>query len=363
MVKAGDSWVFQYSPLWRPPDLNGTGISLEHKTQLMTSYVNSSFPFSPSLARLPGFAVPGIPDSNFHQTNATAGSIHYLASHFQAFAPALNPSVKENVSLVSHEPDGKNPGLGSLGKTFLIFDVSEKGARLTCGSSSSLFQESEVLGKKACNNFPVDEGKNPTNLTQFDLDNPLFQEECGEDHVDGERSEMHEDTEEVNALLYSDDDGNPDVEEDGDEEDEVTSTWHIPSVPVQCCGKRNQVDDTLDGVGNFSHMNKRQKPNGIEFKCLDSSLIGTPLIKLGVSNEHKSDADSSFVMSQANEDDKSPAWGGELSKKDKIHHMMKILEGIVPGAEGKDPIIVLDEAIEYLKTVKLKAKVLGMDFH
>ncbi|PKI63371.1 transcription factor bHLH143-like [Punica granatum] len=362
MVKAGDSWVFEYPPTWKPPDLNGKGASLQPKKQgLMTSYVNPGSPFSPSLVKLPGFAVSGIPNLNIHHTGAPAGSIHCLPSHLQAVPPTLDP-VKENASLVSHESGGNNPTLSSFGKRYLVFDQSEKGTRLIYGPSSPLFQKSEVLRRKPYGNLPLDKGEQPTNLTRFGLVNPIFQEESGENYVSGEESEMHEDTEEINALLYSDDDDDYD-EENGDEEDEVTSTGHTPSLLVQCCGKRDEVGHTLDEVGSAGRLNKRQKVIGGEYNCSNLLTTGTPPLKLGTSNENESDADSSCIRSQAKGEEKVPVFGGELSKKDEIRQTMKILEGIVPSAEGKDPVVILDEAIKYLKTMKLKAKVLGMSFH
>lgn len=364
MVKAGESWVFQYPPAWKPPNQNGTGTFHEPKKQgLMTSNVNSGSPFSPSLAKFPWLTDSGIPGSNFHQINATTGSICYLPSQFDAFPPALNPHEMKKASLVSHEPDGSNPTLGSSGKRFLVFNQSEKGTRLIYGSSSPLFQKLELLKKQPCENFHVDKAEHPTNLSQFDLDIPVFLEESGENNIDVEETAAHEDTEEINAILYSGDDDNHDEEEDEVEDDEVTSTGHTPRILVQSCGKRGHVESKLDEVGNFSHLNKRQKPTGSECCCFNSLPMGTPLKKFNNSNEHESDANSSFAMSQAKEEAKFPALDGGLSKKDKICQMMKLLEGIVPGTEGKDPVVILDKAIEYLKTMKLKAKVLGMRFH
>lgn len=168
------------------------------------------------------------------------------------------------------------------------------------------------------------------------------------------KNEIHEDTKEVNAWLYSVDDDDDDHNEGG--EDEVASAGHTPIVLVQCCGRCSKVGDTPDGVGNFTHMNKRQKPIGSEYDCFDPSLIGTPSAKFSGSKEHERDADSSFVMSQAKEENGSlvSCLGSALFRKDKIHQMMN-----VPEAEGKYPIVVLDKAIESLQTMKLKAKILG----
>lgn len=363
MVKARESSVFQYPPAWKPPNLNGTGTSFKPRKQgSVTSDVNPGSPFCPSIAGCPGFTVIGIPGSNFHHESMTTDSIQYSPSHVLAFPPGLNLYVK-NAPLVSHESARENPTLGSSGKRFFVFDQCEKGTRLIYGESSHLLQKSEALRKRPCGNFPAEKGKHPSNLTQFGLYNPIFQEESDENHVDGEEGEMCEDTEEINALLYSDDDDEHDEKEGQGEEDEVTSTGHTPSALVQCCGKCNKVEDTLDEVGNFSHQNKRQKLITSEYDCFNSLHMDKPLIKLDGTNRQGSDADSSFVISRTNEEDKFPVVDGDLSKKDKIREMMKILEAIVPSAEGKDPVVILEKAIEYLKNLKCKAKVLGMSIH
>lgn len=48
------------------------------------------------------------------------------------------------------------------------------------------------------------------------------------------------------------------------------------------------------------------------------------------------------------------------SKKDKLRETLKLLESMVPGAEGKHPMLVIDEAIDYLKSLKFKAKAMGL---
>ncbi|CAH8389535.1 unnamed protein product [Eruca vesicaria subsp. sativa] len=125
-----------------------------------------------------------------------------------------------------------------------------------------------------------------------------------------EESEMHEDTEEINALLYSDDD------EDCESDDEVMSTAHSP---YQVCNKREseEIDSPC----------KRQKLlDKVENISGSSSLVGKGDTGSGLSNEQ--------------------------SRKDKIRTALKILESIVPGAKGNEALLLLDEAIDYLKLLK-----------
>ncbi|KAK4788006.1 hypothetical protein SAY86_019325 [Trapa natans] len=366
MVKTGDSWVFKCLPAWKPPDLNGMGTSHEPKKQeLETSYMNLGSSFSPSLVGLMGLVDSGIPPLNFSQVNASNGSNCYLPFHFEAFHPASDPYGAEKASLASQEPDGRNltGWEKSQGKKFLVFDQSEKGTRLVYSSSRPLFHKLELLRETPSENFLRDKGEHPTNLYQFDLDSPAFLEESGENDIIREETEIHEATEEINALLYSDDNDSLDWQEGEDEDDEVTSTGHTPTLLMKCGEEHGHVETRLDEIGNFSHLNKRQRPTVIEFEYFNSLPRGSPLKKLNSSSEEDvSDANSSFAVNLAKEEAK-PALDGGLSRKDKIHQMFKTLEGIVPGAEGKDPVVVLEKAIQHLKTMELQAKVLGISFH
>ncbi|WZZ37345.1 hypothetical protein YC2023_020746 [Brassica napus] len=151
----------------------------------------------------------------------------------------------------------------------------------------------------------LDQSGNQTRLLQCPF--PLtaepvkLSEEFDENY--GKESEMHEDTEEINALLYSDDDYD---DEDCESDDEVMSTGHSPY--QQVCKKR--VSEEIDGPC------KRQK-------LLDIS-----------------------------QEDTGSGLSDEQSRKDKIHTALKILESIVPGAKGNQALLLLDEAIDYLKLLK-----------
>ncbi|CAN7046363.1 hypothetical protein IGI04_008640 [Brassica rapa subsp. trilocularis] len=148
----------------------------------------------------------------------------------------------------------------------------------------------------------LDQSGNQTRLFQCPF--PLTAEPVKLSELDehyGQESEMHEDTEEINALLYSD-------EEDCESDDEVMSTGHSPYPLEQVCNKR--VSEEIDAPS------KRQK-------LLDISQEDTGS---GLSNEQ--------------------------SRKDKIRTALKILESIVPGAKGNQALLLLDEAIDYLKLLK-----------
>ncbi|XP_018492738.1 transcription factor SAC51 [Raphanus sativus] len=207
--------------------------------------------------------------------------------------------------------------LESPHKGLMIFDQS--------GNQTRLLRCPFPLG------FPSPPAAEPVKLSE------LLQRGLREDHVafeefdekcvNGKESEMHEDTEEINALLYSDDDY-----DDCESDDEVMSTGHSP---YQVCNKRasEEIDNSpckrqklLDKVGNISGSSS-------------SSLVGSKDEKLPESNISTKEETGSGLSN-------------EQSRKDKIRTALKILESIVPGAKGNEALLLLDEAIDYLKLLK-----------
>ncbi|CAN6821670.1 unnamed protein product [Brassica oleracea] len=216
--------------------------------------------------------------------------------------------------------------LESSQKGLMIFDQS--------GNQTRLLRCSFPL------RFPSLAAAEPVKLNLSELQHGL-EKGFREDHVtlkefdekncvNGKVSEMHEDTEEINALLYSDDDYNDDCESDDD--DEVMSTGHSP---YQVCNKRALEDidspckrqKLLDKVENISVSSS-------------SSLVGSK---------------SSTKLPESNistKEDTGSGLSNEQSRKDEIRTALKILESIVPGAKGNEALLLLDEAIDYLKLLK-----------
>ncbi|KAL4278380.1 hypothetical protein GQ457_03G035650 [Hibiscus cannabinus] len=60
---------------------------------------------------------------------------------------------------------------------------------------------------------------------------------------------------------------------------------------------------------------------------------------------------------------KSSGSGGfsDPEKRLKMKKMVKVLRGIVPGADEMGTVAVLDEAVRYLKSLKVEAKKLGVE--
>lgn len=170
-------------------------------------------------------------------------------------------------------------------------------------------------------------------------------------------SEMHEDTEELDALLYSDDDDDNHNAED----DEVTSTGHSPST-MTGCDKQESFEECGEEVASSSWPIKRQKLFNGDYKV--PSLMDTASsMKTSRCSEWDDDAKSSCADGQNQVLDESGLLtGNKRSRIEKICETVSILQGIIPGGtEAKDAIGVFDQAICYLRSLKDNAKALGLD--
>ncbi|WZY79716.1 hypothetical protein YC2023_026100 [Brassica napus] len=184
----------------------------------------------------------------------------------------------------------------SCGKRFSLSDM-----RSWCAAAAATTPHGGALESSSQKRLMIlDQPGNQTRLFQCPF--PLTAEPVKLSELDehyGQESEMHEDTEEINALLYSDD-------EDCESDDEVMSTGHSPYQQVCNKGVSEEIDAPC----------KRQK-------LLDIS-----------------------------QEDTGSGLSDEQSRKDKIRTALKILESIVPGAKGNQALLLLDEAIDYLKLLK-----------
>ncbi|CAH8281927.1 unnamed protein product [Eruca vesicaria subsp. sativa] len=235
--------------------------------------------------------------------------------------------------------------LKSSQKRFLVFDQSENQTRLLqCGFPLSVPSSVAADPGKILNFLNLEKGLTKDHAVP---EKTLLHE----DHVNGgEESEMHEDTEEINALLYSDDDeDNDDCESDDD--DEVMSTGHSPFTVEQQQACNNKTEEELVGTescGDDGPRLKRQKVLDHSYIDLSpSSFVGTTNLKGLLSDEKLQESN----ISSSNQDMGS-GLSDEESRKDKIHTALRILESVVPGAKGKEALLLLDEAIDYLKLLK-----------
>ncbi|CAN4122364.1 unnamed protein product [Withania somnifera] len=303
----------------------------------------------PMLGNSPFFSFSRLPELNASRLTEPCDPLYYSPQFYQGFNPIsitlpkekFAPRALENLGGTKHA----NGGTMSAQKRFLVFDQS--------GDQTTLIYNS-------ANGTPVQcpASLNPETPTLYNLikEDPeikrneasLFEHFLGDEYYeennrDDVESEMHEDTEELNALLYSDDDN--DSSEDGEE----TSTGHSPSIMTahdlpECFGERGEE------VASSAGPTKRHK-------LLDGSYDAPELRDTATTTK-------AYTCSDL-EDGAQPSCANGLEQdsgaKDKIHETISILQEIIPGGKGKDSMVVIDEAINYLRSLKEKAKSLGLD--
>ncbi|XP_015945645.1 transcription factor bHLH143-like [Arachis duranensis] len=159
-----------------------------------------------------------------------------------------------------------------------------------------------------------------------------------------EESEMHEDTEEINALLYSDDD---DSDYNDCDDNEITSTDHSPLVTKRTYGMQEQFQHTTEGVASYDWPNKRPKLVDGDCNRSPQPVDSSSSLRPNENHECISDAESQNYFG-AEKVGKSIAGDFQL-KKDQIRELLRVLENLIPGAKGKQLLFVNDQTIEYLK--------------
>lgn len=176
-----------------------------------------------------------------------------------------------------------------------------------------------MLGSEEQRNFMVfDHSRDQTSLIYSSVagtQHPSFHANVVTNVENGHESEeMHENTEEIDALLYSE----SNHIENHDDDDEVMSTGHSP--------------EDLNFDCSSTPTKKRRLDINREF--YDTSLLDT------------ASSTSSREGLEAN----------KKLKRKRIQETVSMLRRIIPGGKGKDTAAVLDEAINYLRSLKLRFK-------
>ncbi|CAK7355136.1 unnamed protein product [Dovyalis caffra] len=363
MVKAEGSWLFPPHSTWQSPNFNCMTTSLDPaQLQCLPACIHPGAYMTSANVAMPGFAVQSIQNLKIQQGNESYGLPQCLAPHSQNFLPGTSPYVKDNLSMFSYglgRGGLPNPIPGSQ-RRFLVFDQSGNEKRLIYSSLGPTVPKPTAADAKplpGCFNYKE-------HVSKMDQTKLKLHKVSDENHSSAEESEMHEDTEEINALLYSDDE---DYDEDGggsddvSDDDEVRSTGHSP-ILIKSYGTQEQVEEITEEVASSDGPSKRQKLIDGGYK--KSSLVDT-VSSVQVEGFHRNDdeTESSYAIGQTQEEEMVSILGSKQFRKDKIRATLKILDGIIPGAKDKEPLLVLDEAIDYLKSLKLKAKTLGMNYH
>lgn len=185
---------------------------------------------------------------------------------------------------------------------------------------------------------------------------PVTEEKLDGSYVNGEESNTHEDTDEINALLYSSDgiEGDEDDEVYG-EDDEVTSTDRSPCGYCGYGEHEQQSAELAEEVASSDGTCKRQR-------LLDGGYKKSSSIESTWPNDEDDDMEArcrrSSLPSSGKDKDSSLSTRG---RKVKILENLRILESLIPGIKSKDPLLVIDEAIDYLKSLRGNAKALGVE--
>ncbi|XP_020220855.1 transcription factor SAC51 [Cajanus cajan] len=333
MVKTHRSWPYPQHVAWPSPYLNGSHTLAEPSSQVHSAYMNPSTCIFPAVSIFPRFTSPAIPNLKTEQTNEVQRFLQY---------PNSEPCLKE----IHTGGAIQNANHASLQKKLLIFDHSCGKTRLLYSPVYPLVQSPIVTATHFAQVYDVKEEAQAINMGQMHF--PVYNspEETGKDHIDNEESEMHEDTEEINALLYSD---------DSDDDDEVTSTGHSPLVSKRTYDMREQFEDMKEEVASSDWPNKRQKLIGGGYNKLPPLVDSASSEWLNETCEYVSDAESKYsssgvYSSRHIKEDNSTVADIQL-KKEKIREFFRVLENFIPGAKGKHPLLVIDGTIEYLKSL------------
>ncbi|KAK7363099.1 hypothetical protein VNO77_05228 [Canavalia gladiata] len=349
MVKADRSWPQPHHVAWQPSSLNY--FSMLPKPSLLgrPTHLNSSTCIFPAVSTFPGFAVPALPSLNTELTNEVRGFLRH---------PNADTSLKE--THVGGALQNANP---SLQKKLLIFDRSGDKTRLFYGPVLPLVQSPTVTATRFESYGINEEGQ--ANIGQKHLAHYSSPEESVKDHTVFEESEMHEDTEEINALLYSDDDSNKD--DDDDNCDEVTSTDRSPLATKRTYVIQEQFEHMKEEVACSDWPNKRLKLIDGDYNRFSPPVDSASLVRPNETSDCVSDAKSknscgwTYSIDKTNVDN-LVACDIKL-KRDKIHESLRVLENLIPGAKGKEPLLVIDGTIEYLKYLMSQTGALGVRYH
>lgn len=343
MDKDHKSWPCPQHVAWPSLYLNCACTLPEPNSCDHSAVLNPSTCIFPAVNAFPGFTAP----AKIEQTNEVQGFFQY---------PKSEPCLEE-----THTGGAmQNANPASLQKKFLIFDHSGNETRVFYSSVFPLVQSPIVTATPFAQAYDVIEEGQATSIGKKHLPNYSLPEESDKDHLVNEESEMHEDTVEINALLYSDDSGS-------DDDDEVTSTDHSPLATKRTCSIQERFEDTKEEVASSDWPNKRHKLIDGGRKRSPPPVDGASSVRLNETCEYVSDAESKYSGGQVHssrktEEDNSIVGDIQL-KKDKIRESLRVLENLIPGAKGKHPLLVIDGTIDYLKSLMSQTGTLGVNYH
>ncbi|XP_061372056.1 transcription factor bHLH143-like [Gastrolobium bilobum] len=336
------------SPNSRPPDMG--------KQDGISAVINRGINMVSSNETMPALASSALPHSHLGHFNEPLGWFRHgfaPVPSFTAEGKPLADHVKGFMDKIA--PYGES---GSPQKQFLVIDQA-------CGQttiySSRFGSPDECLASlhskmHGANYLSGNEPSFGRDLNLNHVTGPILADKVDENQGTGIESEMHEDTEEINALLYSDSDGYATEDDD----DEVTSTGHSPST-MTTHDNHGPFKGIAEEVASSAGKNKKRKLldgyyDDIQFMDTASSLNLNKTFAMGDDAESRCSGGNNEGFGEM-----GSMSGNKKMRKEKIRDVLSILQSIIPGGKDKDPVMLLDDAIHCLKSLKLKAKALGLD--
>ncbi|XP_021895105.1 transcription factor bHLH143-like [Carica papaya] len=364
MVKDNNSWLSLQNFHWQFRKANCMSTLPEFRqTECLPGAINPGiFPVNMTLPKPAGPCIPNLKLEEEHEAHKL---LQYMQPHFQTKLPGKDLYPKELDPIfrygIQEKAAAAHVTSGSSQNRLVIFDQSGNQTRLLCSFLCPARCPNAAVTELMCG--PILHEGETIKVDQFTPKEAIFHEESDENDLYGEDSEMHEDTEEINALLYSDDDEDCGKEYGNDnDDDEVMSTGHSPVTIKGAYNEQEQLEEITEEVASSDGPHKRQK-------LLDGGygellLVGTAnSVKSKESHEDDDDVEPSYDIGQAQTEEVGSIPGNKRLRNDKIRSTLRILESIIPRAKGKDPLVVLDEAIDYLKLLKHKGSALGVNWY
>ncbi|KAK3006302.1 hypothetical protein RJ639_016856 [Escallonia herrerae] len=358
MLNAEDSWLFQQHSSWDSPNLNHmNSVLLSGEQNILPSSAN---PFSANVAK-PGFTSSVFPGVKIGNGMADQGLSQCLPPLMESSLTPPNAYFKGSQFAFPHRLgiDTTPSDVNGRQKRFMIFDQSGNQTRMFfspfgCSSQIPIVEPTKTV----CH---LHDGKQSALVERVSPTKPIIQDTLDVRHTTVEKSYMHEDTDEINALLYSDDDEDDDDEFEG-EDDEVTSTGHSPFTLKRSSAEYEQVGEISEEVVSSNGSTKRQKLLGSG--CIKSLVVdAASSVKLRRSLKYTNDAESSSASDKVQSKDLGSNLGNKRIMKDKINETLRALESIIPVPKSKEPLLIIDDVISYLKSMKVEAKALGISYH
>lgn len=254
------------------------------------------------------------------------------------------PHFKDPECALAHERGVKATPLdvsASAHKRLLIFYQSGVQIRLLSDTFCSPYQDRVIMLKipVGSHKFPGD--KFEAGLLKVSL---AYKSEGGD---------IHEDTEEISAFLYSD----SFRDDDNGEGDELTSTGHSPSATVGGNEVHVQVRELTEEVASTDGSNKRHKVLDGGYKK-SSLLVAMDSLKLASFCNYDDDVESSCAEGR----DLDKDIDSNLSirqKQAKVRETLRIIASLFPGIKSKHPLCITGETLNYLRSLRDEAEALG----